>query len=218
MAVDGVLLAGGLTLGRAGTHVPALPLLLVGHDVVILHRVQDLGPVQRGQVAQVRVLLDAHGAPRDVHEAVEAHLLQVQHLVEDQRVVEEEAVAADHRQVGEQVAQGLQAVDPEEQHILGHHLQLGEAEAPEVLRLGLEHEQDLQVALDDGAVLQGLKVGHIVSDVLTGTDWKEGGEKRSSALIIDHQALLRLLKTKQVPEKRCSRFLALRWKTVEHGV
>lgn len=33
------------------------------------------------------------------------------------------------------------------------------------------------MALDDGAVLQGLEVGHIVSDVFTGTDWKEGGEK-----------------------------------------
>lgn len=107
VAVDGVLLAGGLTLGRAGAHVAALPLLLVGHDVVILHRVQDLRPVQRGQVAQVRVFLDPYCAPRDVHEAVEAHLLQVQHFIEDQRVVEEEAVAADHRQVREQVTQGV---------------------------------------------------------------------------------------------------------------
>lgn len=184
VAVDGVLQAGGLTLGRAGAHVPALPLLLVGHNVVILHRVQDLGPVQRGQVAQVRVLLDPHGAPRDVHEAVEANLLQVQHLVENQRVVEEEAVATDHRQVWEQVTKGVKAVDPEEQHVLSHHTQLGEAEAPEVLCLGLEHEQDLQVALDDSAVLQGLEVGHIIPDVLTRTDWKEGGEKYSSDLFI----------------------------------
>lgn len=104
MAVDGVLLAGGLTLSRAGAHIPALPLLLVGYDVVVLHRVQDLGPVQCGQVAQVWVLLDPHGATRDVHETVEAQLLQVQHFIEDQCVVEKEAVAADHRQVWEQVA------------------------------------------------------------------------------------------------------------------
>lgn len=177
MAVDGVLRAGGLTLGRTGTHVPALPVLLVGHNVVVLHRVQDLGPVQRGQVAQVRVLFNPYSTSCDVHEAVEAHLLQLQHLVDDQRVVEEEAVAADHRQVGEQVAEGVQAVDPKEQHVLGHHAQLGVAEAPEVLRLGLEHEQDLQVALDDSAVLQRLEICHIVSDVLTGTDWRE--EKRA---------------------------------------
>lgn len=217
MAVDGVLRAGGLTLGRAGAHVPALPVLLVGHDVVILHRVQDLGPVQRGQVAQVRVLLDPHGAARDVHEAVEAHLLQMQHLVEDQRVVEEEAVAADHRQVGEQVAEGLQAVDPEEQHVPGHLSQLGVAEAPEVLRLGLEHEQDLQVALDDGAVLQRLEVGHIVSDVLTGTDWKEGGgEKRSSESIINHKTSLTSLKNSALEGMEL--FLALRCGTVEDGL
>lgn len=142
----------------------------------------------------------------------------MQHLVEDQRVVEEEAVAADHRQVGEQVAEGLQAVDPEEQHVLGHHSQLGVAEAPEVLRLGLEHEQDLQVALDDGAVLQRLEVGHIVSDVLTGTDWKEGGgEKRSSESIIKHKTSLTLLKQTSALEGM-ELFLALRCGTVEDGL
>lgn len=170
MAVDGVLWADGLTLGRAGAHVPTLSIFLIGHDVVILDRIQDLGPVQCGQVAQVRVFLDPHGAPGDIHEAVEAHLLQLQHLVDHERVVEEEVVATDHGQVGEQIAEGLQAINPEQQHIVGHHLQFRVAETPEVLGLGLEHEQNLQVALDDGAVLQRLEVGHIVSDVLTLTN------------------------------------------------
>lgn len=170
MSVDGVLWADGLTLSRAGTHVPTLSVILIGHDEVVLHRVQDLGPVQGGQVAQVRILLDPHGAPGDIHEAVQAHLLQLQHLVNHKSVVEEEVVSADHRQVGEEIAEGLEAVDPEQQHIVSHNSQLRVAETSEVLSLGLKHEQNLQVALDDGAVLQRLEVGHIVPDVLTLAD------------------------------------------------
>lgn len=170
VSVDGVLWADGLPLGRAGTHISTLPVILIGHDEVVLHRVQDLGPVQGGEVAKVWIFLDPHGSPGDIHEAVEAHLLQLQHLVNHESVVEEEVVSADHCQVGEDLAEDLQAVDPEQQHIVGHHSQLWVAEAPEVLSLGLKHEQDLQVALDDGAVLQRLEVGHIVPDVLALAD------------------------------------------------
>lgn len=172
MSVDGVLWADGLTLGGAGTNISALSVVLIGHDVIILHRVQDLGPVQGGQVAEVWVLLNSHGTSGDVHEAVEAHLLQLEHLIKHKGVVEEEVVSADHREVGEQIAEGLQAVDPEQQHVVGHHLQLWVGEAVEVFRLCLKHEQNLQVAFNDGAVLQGLEVGHIVADVLVLADWK----------------------------------------------
>ena len=68
-AVDGGLKAGGLPLGRPWADVSALAVVLVRHDVVVLYRVQDLGPVQGGEVAKVRVLLHAHRAPGDVHEA-----------------------------------------------------------------------------------------------------------------------------------------------------
>ncbi len=139
MSVDGALWADGLTLGRAGTHISALSLILVGHDKVVLHRVQDFGPVQRGQVAQVWVLLDPHGTPGDIHETVEAHLLQLQHLIYHKSVVEEEVVSADHRQVGEEIAKCLQAVDPKQQHVVSHHSQLRVAKTPEVLGLGLKH-------------------------------------------------------------------------------
>lgn len=170
VSIDGVLRADGLTLGGAGTNISALSVVLIGHDVIILHRVQDLGPVQGGQVAEVWVLLDPHGPSGDVHEAVEAHVLQLEHLVKNQGVVEEEVVSADHREVGEEISKSLQAVDPEQQHVVGHHSQLGVGEAVEVFSLCLKHEQNLQVAFDDGAVLQGLEVGHIVADVLVLAD------------------------------------------------
>lgn len=141
-------------MGRAGTHVSTLPVILIGHNEVVLHSVQDLGPVQGGQVAKVRILLNSHGAAGDVHQTVKAQLLQLQHLIKHKSVVEEEVVAADHCQVGEEIAEGLEAVDPKQQHVVGHHSQLWVAEATEVLDLGLKHEQNLQVALDDGAVLQ----------------------------------------------------------------
>jgi len=170
--VDGGLRAVGLTLGCAGTHVATLPLILIGHNEVVLHRVQDLGPVQGGQVAQVWILLNPHSTPGDIHEAVEAQLLQLQVLVNHESVVEEEIVAADHRQVGKEIAEGFQAVDSEQQDVVGHHSQLRVAQASEVLGLGVKHEQNLQVALDDGAVLQRLDVGHIVPDVLALANWK----------------------------------------------
>lgn len=172
VSVDGVLWADGLTVRGAGTNIAALPLVLIGHDVVILHRVQDLGPVQGGQVAEVWVFLDPHGTSGDVHEAVEAHLLQLEHLIKYQGVVEEEVVSADHGQVGEEIPEGLQAVDPEQQHVVSHHLQLWVGEAVEVVRLCLKHEQNLQMAFNDGAVFQRLEVDHIVADVLALADWK----------------------------------------------
>lgn len=193
MSVDGVLWADGLTLGRARTHVSAFPLVLIGHDEVILHRVQDLGPVQGGQVAQVWVFLDPHGTPGDVHQAVEAHLFQLQHLVNDESVVEEQVVPAYHCQVGEQIAEGLEAVDSEQQHVVGHHSQLGEAEAAEVLDLCFKHKQNLQVALDDGAVLHRVEVGHIVTDVFALADWKDlkkGRGKKSNKLVLNLQITL----------------------------
>ena len=47
VSVDGGRLTSGLPGGRPGADISALPVVLVGHDVVVLHCVQDLGPVQR---------------------------------------------------------------------------------------------------------------------------------------------------------------------------
>lgn len=166
VSVDGVLWADGLTLHRAWTYISAFPLILIGHNKVVLNRVQNLGPVQGGQVAEVWILLNSHSSPGDIHQTVQAELLQMQHLINHKSIVEEEVVATDHSQVGEQITEGLQAVNSEQQHVICHHSQLWEAEASEVLGLGLEHEQNLQVSLDDGAVFQRLKLGHIVPNVL----------------------------------------------------
>lgn len=85
------------------THISTLLLvILVGDDVVVLDGVQNPRPVDGGQVAQLVVLLDAHGAARDVHQVVEADLLQVNHLKDDQRVVKEQVGSSDHREVGEE--------------------------------------------------------------------------------------------------------------------
>ena len=173
MAVDGGGLAGGLPDRRPWTHVPALPVVLVGHDVVVLHRVEDFRPVQSGKIAEVRVLLNPHGSSGDVHQAMEADLSQLEHLKNHQSVVEKKVAASDHGQVGEKVAEALQPINPKEQKVIGDHDQFRVAEASEILRLCPEHEQDLQVAFDNGAVLKGLQVGRIVPDVLAWTNWKE---------------------------------------------
>lgn len=170
MPVEGGGRTQRLPPGHPRTDVAALPVVLVGHDVVVLHRVEDLGPVQSGEVAEIWVLLDSHRSSGDVHQAVETQLPQLQHLKDHQSVVEEQVVPSDDRQVGEEVAQALQPVNSKEQQIVRDHSEFGETDASEILRLGLEHEQDLQVTFDHRAVLQRLQVGHIVTDVLAWTN------------------------------------------------
>lgn len=101
---------------------------------------------------------------------MEADLSQLEHLEHHQSVVEEQVVASDDGQVGEELAEALHAVDSEEQQVVCDHHQFGETEASEVLGLGPEHEQDLQVAFDHSAVLKRAQVGHIVPDVLARTN------------------------------------------------
>lgn len=77
VSVDGGRLAGGLSDSCPWTHVSTLSVVLVSHDVVVLDRVQDLGPVQSGEIAEIRVLLKSHSSSGDVHQAVEADLSQL---------------------------------------------------------------------------------------------------------------------------------------------
>lgn len=105
--IEGGRLAGGLSDCRPWTHIAALSVILVGHDVVVLHRVQDLGPVQGGEIAEIRVLLNSHSSSGDVHQTVKADLAQLEHLKHNQGIVEEEVVASDDRQVGEEFAKAL---------------------------------------------------------------------------------------------------------------
>lgn len=168
--IDGGLFAGYRSLDGTRANVSALPVILVCHDEVVFHRVRDLGPVESGQITEVGVLLDAYRPARDVGQAVEADFLQLDHFEHDQGIVEEEVVAANDCEVREEVAETLKAVDAEEEQVVRNHDQLWKTQAPEVLRSGLEHEQDLQVALDHRAVLENAQVGRVVADVRAGAN------------------------------------------------
>lgn len=113
MAVDGGGLASGLPNRGPGAHVSALPIVLISHDVVVFYRVQNFGPVQCGQVAEVGVLLNPHSPSGDIHQAVESDLSQLKHFEDHQSVVKEQIVTSDHSQVGEEVAEALQTVHSE---------------------------------------------------------------------------------------------------------
>lgn len=112
--VDGGGMASGLSNGGPWAHVPTLSVILVGHDVVVLYRVQYFGPVQSGQVAEVWVLLDPHSPSGDVHQAMEADLSQLKHFEDHQSVVEEQIVASDYSQVGEEVTEAVHAIHSEQ--------------------------------------------------------------------------------------------------------
>lgn len=105
--VDGGEGAGGFALNRAGADISALSIIFIGHNVVVLHRVKDHGPVEGREVAEVWVLLHTHGPTGDIHQTVKTDLLQLQHLEQHERIVEEEIIASHHREVGKQVAEAL---------------------------------------------------------------------------------------------------------------
>lgn len=155
LPVDDSGRAVGLALGSAWTDIPTFFIVIfVQYNVVVLHRIQYPRPVDSGQVAELIILLDANRAPGDVHEVVKPQLLQVDHLKDDQGIVEEETGASDDREVWEEVFQTFQAIDTEEKQVVCDHDEFGEAEVSEILRSGLEHQEDLQVALNDRAVLK----------------------------------------------------------------
>lgn len=147
----------------------ALLWLLVQIDDVVELGIHDERPVHRVQVAELRVLLDAHGSPGDVPQVVQADVLQVGHLVDHQGVVEEERAPPDDGQVGEKRAEAVQAGDAKHQQVVGDDGQLGEAQGAEDLLvhvLGLVvDEEDVQEALHHRAVLQPVELTDVVSDV-----------------------------------------------------
>lgn len=163
LIVDGGLLTQWLLLHGPRTQIPAFLRGLVPHDVVVGDGIEDEGPVHRGQITEVGVLLDADGAPSDVPQVVKPDVFEVGHLEDDQGVVVEELPAADDREVGEEVAEALETGHAEEQQVLGDDGELREAVAAVVLGLG--DEQDVQVPLDHRAVLQALQLLVVVADV-----------------------------------------------------
>ena len=80
VSVDGGRLAGRLSDGCPWAHVSTLSVVLVRHDVVVLHWVEDFGPVQSWEIAEIWVLLNSHSSAGDVHQAMEADLSQLEHL------------------------------------------------------------------------------------------------------------------------------------------
>lgn len=163
LVVDGRLLAQGLLLHRPRTQVPAFLWGFVPHDVVIGHRVQDQGPVHRGEVTEVGIFLNPDGPPSNVPQIVKPNILEIGHLEDDQGVIVKELPAADDREVREEVPEALEAGHAEQQQVLGDDRELGEAVAAVVLCLG--DEQDVEVALDHRAVLQTLQLLIVVADV-----------------------------------------------------
>lgn len=100
-------------LHDARTDVTALLGLLVPSDVIVELSVHNERPVYGVQVAQLRVLLNTHGASRDVSQVVKANVLQAGHLKDHQGVVVEEVPTSYDGEVGEQRAQAVQAGHPE---------------------------------------------------------------------------------------------------------
>ena len=162
---DGKVAVGGRGIGA---HVDTLVHVLVLHDeVVLIVDTGDLHPVDGVDVTQVRILLEPDSAAYDPCETMQTKLLKVGHLKDNQPVVVEELLAADHRQIGEDVAERAQAVHAVQEQELRDFAQVGEREVVIVGRLSVVNEEDAQVALDHGAVGEAVERLHVVADVET---------------------------------------------------
>lgn len=91
------------------------------------------------------------------------NLFQIGHFKDNQGIVVEEVPATNDREVGEEVAEALQARHTEQQQIVSDDGELGEAEVAVILCFG--DEQDLQETLDHRAVLQALQLVDVVANV-----------------------------------------------------
>ena len=159
----------------ARTHVEAQVDVLVADDLERRRRAvvapQQRRPVDGVDVAQLRVLLEPHRAVLDARQTVQAKLLERRHLEGDQRVVVEELLAADHRQVGEDVRERAQPLDAVQQQVAGDLDEAREGERLVGGRRRVVDQQDLQAALDHRAVIQLPEVRHAVADVHAEAHW-----------------------------------------------
>ena len=128
---------------------------------------RDLHPVDGVNVTQIRVLLETDGAAYNPRKTVKTQLLKVGHLKDDQPVVVEQLLAADHRQIGEDVTEGAQAVHAVEQEKFGDFTQVGKGEVVIVRGLSVVYEEDAQVTLNHCAVGEAVEGLHVVADVKT---------------------------------------------------
>lgn len=153
---------------------------ILGNEVVKIS-IHDERPVDRIHIAQLRVLLDPYGTPRDVSQVVQADVLQAGQLVQDQSVVVEQVAPLNDNEVGEECAESLQTGNAKEEKVFCDDGQLGETKGAEdllVLIVFVSDEKDLQVALNHRTVLQQLKITDVISNVNAGTtDQMEGKQK-----------------------------------------
>lgn len=92
-------------------------------------------------------------------------LLETEHLVDDEAVVDEQAGPSDPDQVGQQLPQTPQPLDPIEQKVLGDLAQLGETPGLEVLLGGFLHEHYLHITFHHRAIRQFGQVGHVIAHI-----------------------------------------------------
>lgn len=173
--IYGSLLTQRFLLHRSWAQISTFFCRFIFYNVVIGNSIQDQRPVHRGQVTEVRILLDPDGSPSDVPQVVQPNFLEVGHLEDDQCVVVEKVLAPNHCQVRKEVAEGLQASHAEKQQIIGDHGELGEAEVAKVL--SLIDQQNLEISFHHCTALQLLQFLHTVAYVdVWPTNW---GDKKS---------------------------------------
>lgn len=161
--------------------------LLISSNVIVQIGTHNERPVHRIQVAELGILLDSYGTPRDVPQVVEADVLQAGQLKYDQGVVVEQVTAPDHSEIRKESAEAVQPGYAEEEKVIRNHGQFGETEGAEDLLVVIvfaSDEEDLQVSLNHCTVLQPLEVTDVIANVNAWTtDWKE--ENRNIQMIIN---------------------------------
>jgi len=160
---------GGLWAGIM-TAIDTLRWSLVLFEHVVLMALDNLGPVDGLDVAEVGVVCEADSTPGHRHETGQADLLQVLHLKRHDSVPIQQLVTSNHRQVREQTTQGLQPLCSKQEQVFCDFHKVGERVFLVVLHGGGVYEEDGEVALDDSAVLQDGQLLHLVADVQTRAD------------------------------------------------
>lgn len=178
-----------VVLHDAWTNIAALLGLLVPGNEVVELCVHDEGPVNRVQVAELRVFLNADGTAGDVPQVVQADVLQAGHLEDHKGVVVEEVTSADNGEVGKERAQTVQAGYPEQQQVVSDHGQLGETQGAEdflvdVVVVFVTNEENLEVALHHCTVLQAPKFTDVIANVDAGATNCRGETKGESEVTV----------------------------------
>lgn len=153
---------------HAGAHVSTLLAQLVPYNVIGPRCRLQQPPVNGGEVAKFLVLLHTNSPTQHGPKRRQPDVPEVGHLKDNECIAQEEPCASDHSKVGEEVSEALQAVDSEQQQVVGHLGKAREAEAPEILSSGGKHEKDLQVTLHHAAVLQSAELRHLGADIQAG--------------------------------------------------